>query len=77
VSATLLEELWLETFTPCKLCTYLEAQSAATRDEWNHALALPVDEVSHMAVVAVLKRRGLILTEASVRRHRRNHTEGG
>ena len=57
----------------CKICSYLHTLDAATRAEWAKEIALPHEVVSHMALVVVLKRHGVSIEEASVRRHRNNH----
>lgn len=57
--------------TACKLCAFLDELSDS--GEWVELLALPVAEVGNMQVVKALRRRGLIIDERSVRRHRRNH----
>lgn len=58
----------------CKVCTYLHSLDAPTRAEWVAEIALPREIVSHAALVVALKRRGISIEEASVRRHRSNHT---
>ncbi len=70
---SILSELTAGSTTGCKLCAYLDTIPAQDRVEWDEALALPVQKVNHTTVVAVLRRRGVTLSEASVRRHRRNH----
>jgi hypothetical protein len=71
----LLEELMT---TPknngCKICTYLESVAPPYAAEWDAALAKPVDVVGNTAIQTALRRRGVIVEETSVRRHRRNHT---
>jgi hypothetical protein len=58
----------------CKLCAFLEdVRGTGERTHWVTELALPARLVGHKAVVAALRRRGYTVTEASVRRHRRNH----
>ena len=59
--------------TSCILCAYLASLSTAEAAEWSAELALPIAEVGHIAVVTVLRRRGVTVDEASVRRHRKNH----
>lgn len=57
----------------CKVCTFLSRLDPLTRSEWEQEIALPVTTISHAAIVVAMKRRGLSIEEASVRRHRRNH----
>lgn len=57
----------------CKLCTFLFSLPPASRAEWERELAQPIEEVGNSAVVVAMKRRGVGIEEASVRRHRRNH----
>jgi hypothetical protein len=66
-------ELTGGTVTPCKVCAYLGSLDPMLAEEWQQELALPVSEVGNTAVVTALKRRSVIVTEASVRRHRRSH----
>lgn len=58
----------------CKVCTFLanlpESESAA---EWVTELALPATIVSHTAVMRALRKRGVEVTESSIKRHRSNH----
>ena len=57
----------------CKVCAYLSTLTPEKAHEWSAELALPVSEVGNAAVVAALTRRGVIVTETSVRRHRTRH----
>ena len=57
----------------CKVCTFLETLHDLDRAEWDRELALPVTRVHNAAVVSALRRRGVVLEESSVRRHRANH----
>lgn len=67
------EELAAGSVFPCKLCAFLDAQPPATFNEWIDELKKPVTVIANVAVVRALKRRGVAITEASVRRHRANH----
>jgi hypothetical protein len=68
------EELVGERGRACKVCTFLSRLDPVTRSEWESEIALPITEISHAAIVVALRRRGLSIEEASVRRHRRNHS---
>lgn len=57
----------------CKVCAFIDGLTPSEQAEWNVELALPIKVVGNLAVERALKRRGVIVTEASVRRHRRNH----
>ena len=57
----------------CKVCAYLAELDTYNQGEWKRELALPIDEIPHAKVVAALRVRGVIVDEASVRRHRKNH----
>jgi hypothetical protein len=57
----------------CKLCVYLSRLDPVVRGEWQAEIALPKETVSHTAIMVALKRRGVSIEEASVRRHRSNH----
>jgi len=70
---SIFDELTGGSTDPCKICAYLDGRPIEEVAEWQKALALGVDEVSHVKVVASLKSRGVTVTESSVRRHRRNH----
>ena len=59
--------------TSCKLCAFLRTLSPTYQQAWVSELALPASKISHLAVVAALKDRGVDIEESSVRRHRRNH----
>ena len=72
---SILEEL-MTTPKPkgCKICAYLESIDPGTAAEWDVALAKPVTLVGNTSVQMALRKRGVIVEETSVRRHRRNHT---
>lgn len=70
---TLHSELTAGTPVGCLLCAYLSGLAPSEQEDWQRELALPVTEVGNTAVVAVLAKRGVDLTEASVRRHRKAH----
>ncbi len=57
----------------CHICMFLKTLYPGPRDEWVHELSLPVTVVGNARVVDALHRRGVVIDEASVRRHRRNH----
>ena len=57
----------------CRVCTYVLGLPPLDQAVWTTEIALPLTIVSHMALVVALKRRGVSITEASVRRHRSNH----
>lgn len=57
----------------CKVCAYIDTLSAGEQDAWFKELASPVKVVGNTAVVNALKRRGVTVTETSVRRHRSRH----
>lgn len=57
----------------CKLCFYISTLSQSTQDEWEEAMRQSVGVVPNANVVRYLAPRGVKLTEASVRRHRKNH----
>lgn len=62
--------------TTCKLCAFLGGLPTDGPDgstEWQAHLSLPPEVVAHARVVGALKRRGVHLDEASVRRHRAHH----
>lgn len=70
------EELTADSPTSgCKVCTFLANMDTDVEGlkEWDTELALPVTIISHKAVVKALQKRGVEVTEASVRRHRSNH----
>lgn len=71
MKGTLREEL--AATVGCKVCAYLRDLAPSEVAEWQGALASPVSEIANMSVVRALKRRGVDLTEAAVRRHRSNH----
>lgn len=57
----------------CKVCGYLNSLTPAEKAEWRAELALSVKVVPHLTVERALLKRGIEVSEASVRRHRRNH----
>jgi len=69
---TLHDELADGSPAACKLCNFL-GHNPEVAEEWARELALPVTLVGNTSVVLALKRRGVNIEEASVRRHRRNH----
>ena len=73
--SSLREELEGGSAPACKLCAFLSDVDMDVEDpaEWKRELARPVTVVANIAVVRALKRRGIALSEASVRRHRMNH----
>jgi hypothetical protein len=68
------DELVAGTRTSCIVCAFLATLPVAEAQAWQHELVQPVRTISNLAVERALKRRGVSVTEASVRRHRRNHT---
>jgi hypothetical protein len=67
------DELAEQRPSACKICTYLDTLPFGEADEWERELSLPVSEIGNMSVVSALRRRGVLVEETSVRRHRRNH----
>lgn len=57
----------------CHLCVYLDSLPAVAQAEWKVALAKPVTMVGNTAIVEYLDESQMYTTEASVRRHRKNH----
>jgi hypothetical protein len=57
----------------CKLCAFLDSLTPSEAVEWQAELAMSVSVIGHTAVLNALRRRGTIVTEAAVRRHRSNH----
>jgi hypothetical protein len=70
---TLHDELADGSPAACKLCAFLQSRHPEDAEEWARELALPTTMVGNTSVVLALKRRGVSIEEASVRRHRRNH----
>jgi hypothetical protein len=70
---TLHDELTQPGRGACRICVFLSTLPAVVAMEWGAELSLPVTEVGNSAVVAALFRRGVVIDETSVRRHRRNH----
>lgn len=69
----LAEELAAESGPSCKLCFYVAHLPADEKADWEGALAEPPARIGHTAVMRVLRKRGIYLSEAAVRRHRANH----
>ncbi len=67
------DELTRATVVPCKVCGYLATLHTAEAQDWARELALPIATVGNTAVVIALARRGVDVTETSVRRHRAKH----
>lgn len=63
----------LATSPPCKLCQFLSDIAPSERAAWEVELAQPVTVVGNTKVVRALARRGTLVTETSVRRHRAKH----
>lgn len=59
----------------CKVCAYLGTLTPAEAGEWHAELAKPVAVIGNTAIVNALKRRGITVTETSVRRHRSRHAK--
>lgn len=70
---SLQDELEAASGPSCKLCAYLGTLASDQRAEWAAQLSRPVVEVGNTAVVSALHRRGVTITEVSVRRHRSRH----
>ena len=70
---TLHDELADGTQATCKLCAFLSTLDSYNRQTWARELSLPVIVIGNTSVVLALKRRGVSIEEASVRRHRKNH----
>lgn len=66
-------ELAASNATGCKVCAFLATCLPGVAVDWQDELRLPVAVVGNTAVVSALKRRGVDVTEASVRRHRGRH----
>ena len=68
-----MSDLHSELVTPigCKVCAYLGNLAPSEADEWKREMRDPA--VGNVAVQRALNRRGVAITEASVRRHRSNH----
>lgn len=71
--SSLSEELASGSAPACKVCAYIESLAFSEQKEWHDELSKPVSAVGNTAVVNALHRRGVILTEVSVRRHRTRH----
>jgi len=56
----------------CKVCAYICTLNPEAALEWVRELLDPA--VGNMAVTRALQRRGVSITEGSVRRHRSNHS---
>jgi len=72
VTTTIMQEL-MQDSSQCRICTFLLGLSDEDREQWRKGLSFSTDAVSHANVVRALARRGVYLTEASVRRHRARH----
>ena len=57
----------------CLLCTYIRSLPVGDQAEWHAELARPATVVSHASVLRALEKRGVAITESSVKRHRRHH----
>jgi hypothetical protein len=57
----------------CRLCAFLDSMPPDVRRAWQTELALPVTIVGHTSVLNALRKRGVSVSDASVRRHRSNH----
>lgn len=66
-------ELTDATVVPCKVCAYLSSLAPSEAAEWARELAYPVAVIGNTAVVMALAKRGVQVTETSVRRHRAKH----
>lgn len=66
-------ELTEATAVPCKVCAYLNSLAPSEAAEWARELAYPVKVIGNTAVVNALAKRGVEVTETSVRRHRAKH----
>ena len=67
------EELASGSLPACLLCRYMTTLAPSEQTEWTVELREPVTVVGNTAVVKALKRRGVDISEAAVRRHRSNH----
>lgn len=70
---SLFEELASGSAPACKVCAYLSNLAPSEQMEWHAELSKSVSQVGNTAVVTALARRGVRLTEVSVRRHRSRH----
>lgn len=70
---TLHDELTGGSPPACKLCAYLSGLAPSEAEEWQTELREPVNVIGNTAVVRALAKRGVDLTEVSVRRHRARH----
>lgn len=68
------QELAADSAAKCKLCAYLDTLPFPEADTWDSELAKPLTAVGNTAVVRALGRRGIVLTESGVRRHRSKHS---
>jgi uroporphyrinogen-III synthase len=71
--STLHEELTASPVSACKLCQFLRTLPLYQQAEWQREMQLPVREVGNEAIVRALTKRGVDLSEVSVRRHRKRH----
>ena len=72
--AGLREELTGGGIAQCRLCQFLRTLESPDADEWRAVLREPVSVIAHTSVVTALTRRGVDITETSVRRHRARHS---
>lgn len=56
----------------CKVCYYLSAMNTNEADMMRSALNKP-ERYTHVDLAGVFKKNGMPLSEAAVRRHRRDH----
>lgn len=68
---TIQSELTAKRTSECILCRYISGNRSGKT--WQSYLDAPVEVVSHANVVRAMAERGVVITEASVRRHRKNH----
>jgi len=69
------EELTGGGVAQCRLCQFLRSLSLIEAAEWKAELREPVSVIAHVSVVNALARRGVDITETSVRRHRARHAK--
>lgn len=56
----------------CKICRYLRSLDVDLAWQWAQGMDKPVEEVPNVNVVRALGRRKVLVSEATVRRHRRH-----
>ena len=59
--------------TQCRICQHLSGLPEGERHEWEVQMARPAVSLSSAAIVRVLGKHGLEVSEDSVRAHRKNH----